>query len=170
MFQVNTGLAKTFSVSILIMVLFLFANSANSQGKIGLNKHKEGSLNQLMSGMGFAFNYTSPGNANFIEFSLSNPAAQTNLGTITGKSFYGADFNNFNQLYAVDGGLTGTSSFYRIDTATGSQLLIGNAVIASGHRMTGLTYDSVSAHWYASSTDGTSSILYIVNSSAGSFG
>src|SRR5438046_2880330 len=102
MVSVTTGLAKIFSATLLLISLFLFSHSANSQSKIitekqhGLNKHKEENHNRLLGGMGFAFNYTSLGNASFLEFSLTNPATQTSLGTITGKSFYGADFNNFN--------------------------------------------------------------------------
>lgn len=163
-----TGLVRSLFVLLLIIFLALFSSPVYSQGKIGSNKHKEGSHNRLLAGMGFAFNYTSPGNAGFIEFSLTAPTSQTNLGTITGKNFYAADFNNFNQLFAIDGGTTGTSAFYRIDTANGSQVLIGTAVIETGQRMTGLTYDSVSGHWYACSNNGSTSILYIVNSTTGS--
>src|SRR5262245_40231845 len=64
---------------------------------------------------GFGFNYTSASSGNFFKL---NP--YTSITNITGKSFNGADFNYFNELYALDGLNPGVSVLYKIDTLNGS--------------------------------------------------
>ncbi|MDX1436156.1 MAG: S8 family serine peptidase, partial [Anaerolineales bacterium] len=101
---------------------------------------------------------------NFVSFTLNDFPGQTVLGTPLTTPF-GYDFDvTATTLYALDnaGQTLGT-----INLANGGYTAIGPSVPLAGHTWTGLTSDPTTGTFYASSTDGTTSALYTVNTATG---
>ncbi|MDX1408331.1 MAG: hypothetical protein R3330_09360, partial [Saprospiraceae bacterium] len=101
---------------------------------------------------------------NFVSFTLNDFPGQTVLGSNT-QAIFGYDFDaSATTLYALD---NGAQELGTINLANGGYTAIGPSVPLAGHTWTGLTSDPTTGTFYASSTDGTTSALYTVNTATG---
>ena len=101
---------------------------------------------------------------NVVEFTLNNFPGQQVLSSNT-QSIFGYDYNRTGStLYALN---DGTKQFGTFDRFSGTFTSIGASTPETGHTWTGLTVDPRNDMIYASSTNGTTSTLYTINSSTG---
>ena len=99
----------------------------------------------------------------FLRFNLSTPQNTTIISSIGG-DFVGGDFDDSGNFYAID---EYTSMLMAVDTLSGTSVTVGPMSNLSGHTWTGLAFDPIPKTMYASSTNGSISTLYTVNTTNG---
>jgi hypothetical protein len=102
-------------------------------------------------------------NYQFLRFNLSTPQNTTIISSI-GNDFVGGDFDDNGNFYAID---DYASMLMTLDTLSGTSLTVGPMSNLSGHTWTGLAFDPTTKTMYASSTNGSISTLYTVNTTNG---
>ena len=92
----------------------------------------------------------------------NDPGNLTLISSASGAALFAGDFLNgdFSTLYALD---FNTNNLVAVDTTTGAQTTIGNAVPDPGQSWAGMAGDATSGTMYALSTDCTNNTLYTID-------
>lgn len=106
----------------------------------------------------FLIDYFGP-DGNMYRIGLYSPLPETLIGPC--QPFLGdAEFDQDNQLFALSGQ---GPEFYQIDTTSAVSTYICDIPPQAGHIWTGMAFDPVSGQMYASSTSGSESAFYLLD-------
>ena len=121
----------------------------------GTNKGAKGSV-----AYGFDVN-----NGIFMSFDMDDPSNPTTIANVSITPFGGTfDASHTDFMYVID---YNDGAIKKVEVATGNVTIVGYAGLVSGDTPTGLTCDKASGIFYASSTNGTESLLYTIDPATG---
>ncbi len=104
-------------------------------------------------------------NGIFMSFDMDDPANATTIANVSITPFGGTfDVSNTDFMYVID---YNDGAIKKVDIATGNVTTVGAAGLQSGDTPTGLTCDKLTGILYASSTNGSESMLYTIDPATG---
>jgi hypothetical protein len=104
-------------------------------------------------------------NGIFMSFDMDDPSNATTIANVTITPFGGTfDASNTDFMYVID---YNDGAIKKVDIATGDATTVGAAGLQSGDTPTGLTCDKTDGTLYAASTNGSESMLYIIDPTTG---
>lgn len=102
--------------------------------------------------------------SNIVRSFLNTPGTLVNVGSSTTRFLFGGSLDGSGQWFGLEYIAAGSGNLVRIDTTTGVITTVGPLTnLATGHTVTGMSWDRTTSKMYVVSTNGTVGTLYTAN-------